>query len=223
MEQLGKAALEKFAWIDQHWDEWKAQPEAPDEKSMKPWQRELKRLDDVISAKMKEVRAATDATAATPSATSPPSNNFDQFTFGTRMQPAVEDYVIALKRVQATRWIKSPNANSYHPQKITRADLHDANEKLRDLIAAIDKLRADLASVTEPVPAAEKEYWRIKRETSVAFQQLTRLLEENWKEWHVSGIEPKTGEPKPWQKEAIRLQGEIDKLKKTDLTSILFN
>jgi hypothetical protein len=139
----------------------------------------------------------------------------------TRLLPAVADYHRALGRLQATRWVKSPDANSYHPQKITQADLHDANEKLGELIAAIDKLRADLEAATEPVPASEKEYWRIKRETSGVFQQLTRLLEDNWKEWHVSGIQPKTGEPKAWQKEAVRLQTEIDKLKQIDQTSIL--
>jgi hypothetical protein len=37
----------------------------------------------------------------------------------------------------------------------------------------------------------------------------------------LSGIQPKTGEAKPWQKEALRLQGEIDKLKQIDQTSIL--
>ena len=74
---------------------------------------------------------------------------------------------------------------------------------------------------TLPVPGSEKEYLRVKRETSVAFQQLTKLLEDNWKEWHVAGIQPKAGEPKPWQKEALRLQGEIDKLKRIDQTSIL--
>jgi hypothetical protein len=137
------------------------------------------------------------------------------------MLPAVADYAAALKRLQATRWIKSPDANSYHPQKISSTDLHDANEKLRELIATIDKLRADLDAQTLPVPASEKEYWRIKHETSVAFRQLTKLLEDNWQEWHVSGIQPGTGEGKPWQKEALRLQTEIDKLKQIDQTSVL--
>ena len=154
-------------------------------------------------------------------APSPPANNFDELALKTHMLPAVGDYVTALKRVQGTRWVKSPDANSYHPQKITRADLHDANEKLRELIAAIDKLRTDLDAQTLPLPAAEKEYWRIKRETSGAFQQLTRLLEDNWNEWHVSGIQPKAGEAKPWQKEALRLQTEIDRLKQIEQTSIL--
>ena len=227
MEQVYQAALEQLALIDQHWDEWKRQPEAADEKSMKPWQREMKRLDAVMAANLKEVQAATAADTKAPApppstrAPSPPGNNFDQLALQTHMLPAVADYTTALKALQATRWVKSPDANAYHPQKITRNDLHDANEKLRTLIAAIDKLRTALDAEKLPVPAAEKEYWRVKRETSVAFQRLTGLLEENWKEWHVTGIQPKTGEAKAWQKEALRLQGEIDKLKETKQTSIL--
>jgi hypothetical protein len=250
--------------IDQHWDEWLMAPETVNEKS-KPWQREMKKLDDQMDARRKQFKAFMESTqvaaapsvpatpspspteakemktfeqfvaslnrnapsvtptktAPAPRAPSPPANNMDGLVLKTHMLPAVGDYVTALKRLQATRWIKSPDANSYHPQKITQADLHDAGEKLRDLIAAIDKVRSDLDGQTLPVPAAEKEYWRVKRETSGAFQQLTKLLEDNWKEWHLSGIQPKTGEAKPWQKEALRLQGEIDKLKQIDQTSIL--
>ena len=135
------------------------------------------------------------------------------------MLPAVADYVTALKRLEATRWVKSPDANSYHPQKITQADLHDAGNKLREFNASVDKVIADLKLSTVPVPAAEKEYWRIKHEISVMFQDLTKLLEDNWKQWHVAGIQPKTGETKPWQKEALRLQSGIDKLKEMKLSS----
>ena len=227
-QDIDALRLKYWKLIDQHWDEWLTSPESVDANS-KPWQREMKRLIDEIDARRNQVKALMDTkpvAAASPTAPasrapSPPGNNFDQLALQTHMLPSVGDYVIALKRVQATRWVKSPDANSYHPQKITRADLHDANKKLRDLIATIDKLRTDLDAVTVPVPATEKEYWRIKRETSIAFQQLTTLLEENWQEWHVSGIQPKMREAKPWQKEAGRLQGEIDKLKQIEQTSIL--
>ena len=216
------ASYEKMAVIEQHWDEFVAQPFPESASDLKPWQRDVRRLGEVAAAATKEVKALVNSAAKpSPAVASPPGNNFDQLALQTHMLPAVADYVTASKRLKESRWIKSPDANAYHPQKITRADLHDANEKLRDLIAAIDKLRTDLDAVTVPVPATEKEYWRVKRETSIAFQQLTTLLEENWKEWHVSGIQPKTGETKPWQKEAIRLQSEIDKLKQNEQTSIL--
>ena len=189
---------------------------------------ELKSFQDLFASlrRVPDSPFSASGPAATPSAApsrapSPPGNNFDELALQANMLPAVADYATALKRLQATRWIKSPDANSYHPQKITRADLHDAGEKLRELLAAIDKLRTDLDAQTVPVPAAEKDFWRIKHETSIAFQKLTKLLEDNWNEWHVSGIEPKTGEARPWQKEALRLQGEVDKLKQTDQTSIL--
>jgi hypothetical protein len=221
LQQLYEAALENLALIEQHWDEWITQLEVPNEKNMKPWQREMKRLNGVVSAKSKELEAAADVAAATPTAAPlrAPGNDFE--LLAGLMLPAVVHYKIALEELQATRWIKSPDANAYHPRKITAADLHDANDKLRKLIATIDKLRKDLDAQTVAVPAAEKEFWRIKHDTNLAFGQLTRLLEDNWKEWHVSGIQPKTGEARPWQKEALRLQGEIDKLKQNEQTSIL--
>ncbi len=232
MQDINALRLKYRKLVDQHWDEWLTIPEKSEGKP-NLWQREMKRLWDAMDAIHKQITAMADNKIATappvpattppppPRAPSPPGNNFDQLALQTQMLPAVGDYVAALKRVQGTRWVKSPDANSYHPQKITQTDLHDANDKLRELIEAIDKLRSALDAQTLSVPAAEKEYWRIKRETSSAFQQLTKLLEDNWKEWHTSGIQPKSGEVKPWQKEALRLQGEIDKLKQIDQTSIL--
>jgi hypothetical protein len=226
MRQSHQAGLEMLALIDQHWEEWKALPHVPDEKNMKPWERELRRLEAVNDAKVKEAQVVEGPSASTPApfptlAPSLPGNGFDQGAYEAHMLPAVRDYVVAMKRLQATNWIKNPDANPRHPQNITRADLHDANEKLRDLIAAVDKLRKDLAAYTGPVPLAEKEFWRMKKETNLAFQQQTKLLEENWKEWHVSGIEPKSGKPKPWQKEAIRLETEIKVLSRVYGTSVL--
>jgi hypothetical protein len=198
-------------------------PSVPPTPSPSPTEaKEVKTFEQFVASLNRNAPSVTPTKPApAPRAPSPPANNMDALVLQTHMLPAVGDYVTALKRLQATRWIKSPDANSYHPQKITQADLHEAGEKLRDLIAAIDKVRSDLDAQTLPVPAAEKEYWRVKRETSGAFQQLTKLLEDNWKEWHLSGIQPRTGEAKPWQKEALRLQGEIDKLKQSDQTSIL--
>jgi DNA segregation ATPase FtsK/SpoIIIE-like protein len=249
MERAYDATSANFALYDQHWDEWMAEADSRDGKDLKPWQQERDRNDEVVAAALKQARESAAAPVTPAPAPSPPGSNIkrllkqadalmvapatpapapspsgshmDQLILKTHLLPAVAEYRESLARLRETRWVKSPNANAYHPQKITRADLHDANEKLRALIASIDRLRRDLDAVTVPVPAAEKEYWRVKRETSLAFQQLTGLLEENWKEWHVSGIEPKTGEIKSWQKEAGRLQGEVDKLKQIEQTSIL--
>ena len=249
MQRAYEATSENFALYDQHWDEWMAEGESRDKKDLKPWQRERDRNDEALATALKQATESATAPVTPATAPSPPGSNIkqllkqadalmaapatpapaaspsgsrmDQLILKTSLLAAVAEYRESLARLQETRWVKSPNANAYHPQKITRADLHDANEKLRALIASIDRLRADLDAVTVPVPAAEKEYWRLKRETSLAFQQLTGLLEENWKEWHVSGIEPKTGEIKSWQKEAGRLQGEVDKLKQIEQTSIL--
>ena len=249
MQRAYDATSENFALFDQNWDEWMAEVAPRDEKDLKPRQRERDRLNQVIAAALKQAKESAAAPVTPAPAPSPPGSNIkqllkqaetfmaapatpapapslpgshmDQLILKTSLLAAVAEYRESLARLRETRWVKSPNANAYHPQKITRADLHDANEKLRALIASIDRLRRDLDAVTVPVPAAEKEYWRLKRETSLAFQQLTGLLEENWKEWHVSGIEPKTGEIKSWQKEAGRLQGEVDKLKQIEQTSIL--
>ncbi len=227
-QELSEAFDAKLQLIDQNWDEWTAYPSPAADSEMKPWQRELKRQDEIMVAATKQLNALINPSAApsaplkdaivaaasatptprkfreteelqkrmnsapqNPAGPSPPRNDMDELVLKTHLLSAVGDYVQALARFQQTRWIKSPNANAYHSQKITRADLRDANEKLRDLITSVDKVIADLNAVTVPVPATEKEYWRVKREVSVLFQELTKLLEDNWQEWHGSGLQPR--------------------------------
>jgi TPR repeat protein len=149
-------------------------------------------------------------------------NNANKLLLKVHVSQAISNYKQASERSRQNRWLKSLEDDAYDSQKITRADLHDANEKLRELIGSVDRVIADLNAVrTVPVPDSEREYWQVTREHALLFQQLTRLLEENWKEWHGSGIQPKTGETKPWQEEADRLRGEIDKLNKAKLSSTL--
>jgi hypothetical protein len=191
---------------------------------------ELKQMQDLyasmkemeqLSKDMQKVAPPTSWSSPAPAATSSSASDMNTLALQTHLLPAIADYTQARDRLQQTRWVKSPDANSYHPQKITATDLHDAGEKMRPFIASVDKIIADLNASTVAVPAAEKEFWRAKREVTVLFQELTKLLEVHWNEWHVSGIEPRTGEAKPWQKEALRLQAAIDKLKEDKQTSIL--
>jgi len=189
---------------------------------------QLKEFKDLFDS-VKRVEAIGKNMPSPPAFSGPPASSpsssaaseMELLALKTHLLPAVGDYVLARDRLQQTRWVKSPDANAYHPQRITAADLHDAGEKLRLLIASVDKVVADLNASSVPVPATEIEFWRAKREISVLFQQLTNLLEVHWREWHLTGIEPRTGEPKPWQKEAVRLQTEIDKLKENKGESIL--
>ena len=181
-----------------------------------------------LFASLKKAEEAT-KNLSLPNFSSPPSsspassaaNDMALLALKTHLLPAVADYVQARDRLQQTRWLKSPGVNAYHPQKITAADLRDAGEKLRQLIVSVDKIIADLKASTVPVPAAETEFWRAKREISVLFQDLTKLLEVHWKEWHVTGIGPGKGDLKSWQQEALQLQTEIDRLKESKGESIL--
>ena len=49
-----------------------------------------------------------------------------------------------------------------------------------------------------------------------ACSEKARLFEANWNEWHARGVKPKKDEAKPWQKEVMRLQSEIDEREKRD-------
>ncbi|MFL6590934.1 MAG: hypothetical protein ACJ8M4_12270 [Chthoniobacterales bacterium] len=225
-QKMRELVAERLALREKHWDEWLAAGDPTTEKNLSPWQADLKRLideGDVTYKKLEAIIKRPPAVASTQVAPVPslPRNGMEELALKTHLLPAVADYVQARDRLQQTRWIKTPDVSAFHPHKITGADLHEAGEKMRALIVTIDKVIADLSRSSVPVPAAETEYWGAKRETYVLFQELTKLLEDHWKEWHGSGIERGAVNLKPWQTEAVRLNTAIVKLGENKLISIL--
>ena len=73
---------------------------------------------------------------------------------------------------------------------------------------------ASIDHVLGYLPVSDQEPWRVRRALVSARSEQARLFEANWNEWHASGVKLKKGEAKPWQKEAIRLQSEIDAVEK---------
>ena len=94
-------------------------------------------------------------------------------------------------------------------QLIPPQDLRSFNSMSRDTLETIDE-------VLQQLPASSQEPWRVRRALISVCSEQSKLFEANWDEWHASGVKPPQGEAKPWQKEAMRLQSEIDALRKQD-------
>ena len=94
-------------------------------------------------------------------------------------------------------------------EHISPQDLHLFDSMSRDALGTIDE-------VLQQLPASSQEPWRVRRALISACSEQAKLFEANWDEWHASGVKPPQGEAKPWQKEAMRLQSEIDALRKQD-------
>jgi hypothetical protein len=157
------------------------------------------------------------AAEATPTMTPAPGINYNQLFAKMHLIGRKPECQAKAFEVNGTVWVMDPGSNAFHPQKITRTDLHDYNEKMSELLAAIDHvLEAAAVAAASEMPKEEERLWRADRAMVSNRYEQTKLLEANWDEWHLSGIKPKTGEAKPWQKEAARLQSEIDAAPKKD-------
>lgn len=106
------------------------------------------------------------------------------------------------------RWMQVCGDSSGY-EHITRGDLQLFDSMSRDTLGTIDE-------VLQHPPVSDQEPWRVRRALISACSEQAKLFEANWDEWHASGINPPQGEAKPWQKEAMRLQSEIDPLRKQD-------
>ena len=107
-----------------------------------------------------------------------------------------------------TRWMQLRRSASGYKQ-ISREDLRDFDAKAQNMLASIDHVLGYL-------PVSDQEPWRVRRALMSACSEQARLFDANWNDWHASGVKPKKGEAKPWQKEAMRLQSEIDTVEKRD-------
>ena len=109
------------------------------------------------------------------------------------------------------------------PRKIAREDLRDYNKRLSEVQVSIDHLLDAMGSAPDSdsstLVASENRYWQLSRESCALCQQQARLLVDNWEEWHLNGLQTKTGEPKPWQKEVLQLQDQINGLSKQQLNT----
>ena len=81
-------------------------------------------------------------------------------------------------------------------QLITPQDLRSFNSMSRDTLETIDE-------VLQQLPASSQEPWRVRRALISACSEQAKVFEASW-------------EVKPSQKEAMRLQSEIDALRKQD-------
>ena len=111
--------------------------------------------------------------------------------------------------LKSERWMQVCSGATSGYEHITPQDLRLFDSMSRDTLGTIDE-------VLQQLPASSQEPWRVRRALISACSEQAKLFTANWDEWHVSGVKPPQGEAEPWQKEAMRLQGEIDALRKQD-------
>lgn len=71
--EASKAGNEEFGLIEQHWDEWVADPFPAAESDLKPWRREVNRLSDVAAAASQKFEALLNPPTPTAASASPGS------------------------------------------------------------------------------------------------------------------------------------------------------
>jgi len=113
---------------------------------------------------------------------------------------------VYLKR---NRWMQVCGGATSGYEHITPQDLRSFDSMSRDALGTIDE-------VLQQLPASSQEPWRVRRALISACSEQAKLFEANWDEWHASGVTPTQGQAQSWQKEAMRLQSEIDALRKQD-------
>jgi tetratricopeptide (TPR) repeat protein/DNA-directed RNA polymerase subunit RPC12/RpoP len=144
------------------------------------------------------------ASPVLPTMTPAPGFNFNQALLSAQLS----FYKMHSNLLNMTRWMQLRRSASGYKQ-ISREDLRDFDAKAQDMLASIDHVLGYL-------PVSDQEPWRVRRALMSACSEQARLFEANWNDWHASGVKPKKGEAKPWQKEAMRLQSEIDEVEKRD-------
>jgi hypothetical protein len=145
---------------------------------------------------------------------SPGADSADLTAIKAKLAPELASFNAANAQYQKSRWAQTPKATVFQPAGITKEDLHECNVALQALLTEIDRMLLAFEKSGMLLPDGEAEHWRVKRRICSLFQNQIGLLEENWNDWHVEGLQPKTGKPEMWQTVVSLNQRDIDKEEK---------
>ncbi len=130
--------------------------------------------------------------------------------FGLRMQfeSAVREHDRLNEVAARTRWMQSPGTTPTSPAGISRQDLRDYQDAVRNLVSACDRVLKQLPNsngVQKPSAGDLRELWQTQRRAYSEVLEQVNLIEENWSEWYPNGFDPKDPNLKPWQKKVLEL------------------
>ncbi len=113
---------------------------------------------------------------------------------------------------ESTQWVQTPNTNAFYPAGISRQDLRDYQQAMRNMITSVDDVLTklnDLDAANVPMPSVVREIWKTKRQFYTAALEQASLLEANWSEWSPNGFTETDPALKPWQRQVLQLQEEL--------------
>ena len=103
-------------------------------------------------------------------------------------------------------------------------DVAEFRQKLQALVESVDHglsvfaeaeaKGASLAGVGDNALESNPEAWRMFRRYWVASERFHGLLERNWEEYYEFGAEAPADKARPWQKEAMQTQTEMNAAQK---------
>ena len=198
--QAYDATAAYFVQIDQHWDEWKAQPKVLDEKTMKPWQQEMKRLDAVRLAASKEMQAAMNPSAA-------PSPSPAEVTgLAKELRDLIGLWQASVEKSGTMRWYQIDRKDAAQKRTLTRRDFEESGESRRErgvyqerIIKVLAQARAqgiDVSASTTEAHLCRPEFWQMIQERDALGVKYRKLIDQHWDEW-LTAPEPVDEKSKP--------------------------
>jgi hypothetical protein len=211
------ATSEKLAVVDQNWDEYVAHPFPEAEGDLKPWQREVRRLDAVAAAAAKEMEALVRPSAAP----SPPAPEVTGLA--KELRDLIASWDTAMEKSRATRWAKTDFEDPAQKKTLTRRDLEEAvelsrvaagfEERIVKVLAQAKAQGIDVSAATKDAVLLRPEFWRGFQDVDALRLKYRKLADQHWDEW-LTAPEALDAKSKPWQREMKRLDDEMEAVRK---------
>jgi hypothetical protein len=124
------------------------------------------------------------------------------------------------KKYGDTRWGKMRVSAPDKVLTLPREEFRKWAKVQRELLNCVDQILKIFAEHQPPADAimsskaaahtSKREFWEGERQVWDGSCQQSKLLDENWADWVAHGFPATETQYKPWQKEVMRLQGEIN-------------
>ncbi len=201
------AAYDYMGVIDQHWDEWRANPFPDDETDLKPWQREVQRLGGVAAARSKEFNALLESKSAPSVASS------DAAALSKQLQECKDSWEKLNEKAMTLRWVtlKKDPAKKRTRTRQDLQEMRDVYSQMREVVGRALKLLAEADSKSIDLSTGQSEkylgrpgFWRAMQQAYDATSANFDLFDQHWDEWMAEADVPDEKALKPWQRERDR-------------------
>jgi len=206
---------------EEHWEEFRQDGFPKEGPNLKPWQQKYLGLEAEEKAAREERHRIMEKYRGTSQPNFKPLGITDATADRVaRFDTLFTSFLTLSQKYGDTRWGKMRVSAPDKVLRLPREEFRKWAKVQRELLDCVDQILKIFAERNPPADAimsskaaahaSKREFWESHRKVWDVSCQQSKLLDKNWADWVAHGFPDAEAKYKPWQKDVMRLQSEIN-------------